>query len=47
MESAAGLRQERILKLRSVMARCQRLMRRSSADMYVSQSLLTEMELMW
>ncbi|TNN48700.1 hypothetical protein EYF80_041068 [Liparis tanakae] len=36
-----------ILKLRSVISRFQRLMRRSSADRYVSSSLLTEMELMW
>uniref|UniRef100_A0A6B0TZD3 Uncharacterized protein n=1 Tax=Ixodes ricinus TaxID=34613 RepID=A0A6B0TZD3_IXORI len=36
-----------ILKLWSVISRCHRLIRRSSADRYVSWSLLTEMELMW
>lgn len=37
----------RILKLWSVISRCQRLIRRSSAERYVSWSELTLMELMW
>lgn len=38
---------KRILKLWSVISRCHRLTRRSSADKYVCWSLFTEMELMW
>lgn len=36
-----------LLKLWSLMFRFHRLMRRSSAEMYVSPSEFTEMELMW
>lgn len=38
---------KRILKLWSVISKCHRLILRSSADIYVSWSLFTDIEFMW